>query len=51
MASFLAALWGYGTREELNAAGATVFCERPEMLGKILLSNTDFASTSVSGRS
>jgi phosphoglycolate phosphatase len=33
----VAALWGYGTREELTAAGATVFCERPEMLGKVLL--------------
>jgi phosphoglycolate phosphatase len=33
------ALWGYGTREELSAAGATVFCERPEMLGEVLLSH------------
>jgi len=33
----VAALWGYGTREELNAAGATVFCERPEMLARVLL--------------
>ena len=47
----VAALWGYGTREELNAAGATIFCERPEMLGKALLSSTGFASISVSGRS
>ena len=47
----VAALWGYGTREELNAAGATIFCERPEVLGKALLSSTGFASISVSGRS
>jgi len=32
----VAALWGYGTREELSAAGATVFCERPELLGEVL---------------
>jgi phosphoglycolate phosphatase len=25
----IAALWGYGSREELAAAGAVVFCERP----------------------
>jgi phosphoglycolate phosphatase len=33
-------LWGYGTREELSAAGATVFCEQPEMLSGILSSRT-----------
>ncbi len=26
------ALWGYGSREELSAAGATILCERPVML-------------------
>jgi phosphoglycolate phosphatase len=33
------ALWGYGSREELSAAGATVFCERPEVLNEVLSSN------------
>jgi phosphoglycolate phosphatase len=32
----VAALWGYGTREELRAAGATLFCERPELLSEVL---------------
>ena len=36
------ALWGYGTREELSAAGATLFCERPEMLSEVLSSNVAF---------
>ena len=40
----IGALWGYGTREELSAAGATVFCERPEMVGNVLLANTDLNS-------
>jgi hypothetical protein len=30
---------GYGSREELTAAGATLFCQRPEMLGEILSSH------------
>lgn len=30
------ALWGYGTREELNSAGARLFCEKPEMLSRVL---------------
>jgi phosphoglycolate phosphatase len=33
------ALWGYGSRDELVAAGATVLCERPEMLADVLLEN------------
>lgn len=28
-------LWGYGTRDELLAAGASMLCERPEGLGQI----------------
>jgi phosphoglycolate phosphatase len=31
-------LWGYGSYDELVAAGATTLCERPEALDKILLS-------------
>jgi len=31
------ALWGYGSRDELVAAGATVLCERPELLADTLL--------------
>lgn len=46
----IGALWGYGTREELSAAGATVFCDRPEMLSEMLLSNICY-STSVDKRS
>jgi phosphoglycolate phosphatase len=30
------ALWGYGTREELEQAGAHAFCERPSALGSLL---------------
>jgi phosphoglycolate phosphatase len=30
------ALWGYGSREELSAAGATIFCERPELLPAVI---------------
>jgi len=33
-------LWGYGSYDELIAAGATTLCEQPEMLDKILLSNS-----------
>ena len=33
-------LWGYGSYDELVAAGATTLCEQPEMLAKILLSNS-----------
>jgi phosphoglycolate phosphatase len=29
------ALWGFGSREELAAAGARVFCDRPEGLGAV----------------
>jgi phosphoglycolate phosphatase len=29
-------LWGYGSREELNRAGASVLCETPEFLAKHL---------------
>ena len=28
----IGALWGYGSREELSAAGATALCEHPSML-------------------
>jgi phosphoglycolate phosphatase len=31
----VAALWGFGSREELAAAGARVFCDRPEGLGAV----------------
>ena len=31
-------LWGYGSREELTAAGATVLCEQPVMLTALLQS-------------
>jgi phosphoglycolate phosphatase len=31
-------LWGYGSYDELEMAGATALCERPETLDKILLS-------------
>ena len=34
-------LWGYGSYDELVAAGATTLCEQPEMLAKILLSNSN----------
>jgi phosphoglycolate phosphatase len=33
-------LWGYGSYDELVAAGATTLCEQPEILAKILLSNS-----------
>jgi phosphoglycolate phosphatase len=33
-------LWGYGSYDELIAAGATTLCEQPEMLDEILLSNS-----------
>ncbi len=32
-------LWGYGSREELTRAGATLLCERPEALVELLSSN------------
>lgn len=32
-------LWGYGSYNELTAAGATTLCARPEMLDEILFSN------------
>jgi phosphoglycolate phosphatase len=31
----VAVLWGYGSREELAAAGAIVFCEKPYALGAL----------------
>src|SRR5215510_7360180 len=34
-------LWGYGSYDELIAAGATALCTHPEMLNDILLSNFD----------
>ena len=46
----IGALWGYGTREELSAAGATVFCDRPEMLSEMLLSNIAILPASTSDR-
>jgi phosphoglycolate phosphatase len=33
-------LWGYGSREELTAAGATLLCEQPAMLAALLQSVT-----------
>jgi phosphoglycolate phosphatase len=35
----IGALWGYGTREELLEAGASVLVERPAMLAAVLSSN------------
>ena len=35
----IGALWGYGSRDELFAAGATVLCEKPAMLGPVLSSD------------
>ena len=35
----IGALWGYGTREELVAAGATALCEEPGMVAAVLSSN------------
>ena len=32
-------LWGYGSREELTRAGATLLCERPEAMLELLSSN------------
>jgi phosphoglycolate phosphatase len=46
----IGALWGYGTREELSAAGATAFCEQPEMLSEMLLSNIAILPASTSDR-
>lgn len=38
-------LWGYGAREELTAAGATVLCAQPAMLTALLQSHaTDLAA-------
>ncbi len=31
------ALWGYGSREELTAAGAAALCERPDSLGRVAI--------------
>lgn len=31
----IAVLWGYGTRKELEAAGARVFCDHPRALGAL----------------
>jgi len=30
-------LWGYGSREELTAAGATLLCERPDQMSRIAI--------------
>jgi phosphoglycolate phosphatase len=46
----IGALWGYGTRQELSGAGATVFCERPAMLSEILSSHIAVQSASRSDR-
>ena len=34
-------LWGYGTREELANAGATVLCERPSQVAEVLTGRRD----------
>ncbi len=36
----IAVLWGYGSREELTKAGASVLCATPERLSDTLLLNT-----------
>jgi len=35
----IGALWGYGSREELTAAGATALCEQPSLLSEVLSFN------------
>lgn len=37
-------LWGYGSYDELVAAGATTLCEQPEALDNILLSHVSLSS-------
>lgn len=42
-------LWGYGSREELRAAGAKVFCEHPSSLATALSFNPALQTTAGSG--
>jgi phosphoglycolate phosphatase len=37
----IGALWGYGTRDELARAGATMLCETPRSLGSFLTERLD----------
>jgi phosphoglycolate phosphatase len=41
----IGALWGYGSREELTAAGAQVLCKQPSMLVEAVLFNTGVQPT------
>jgi len=45
----IGALWGYGSREELGAAGATVLCEQPSALAEVLSFNYALQPTAGSG--
>jgi phosphoglycolate phosphatase len=40
----IGALWGYGTREELVEAGASVLCDRPALLAEVLSSGYALSS-------
>ena len=45
----IGALWGYGSREELTAAGAAVLCEQPSLLSEALSFNFALQPTAGSG--
>ena len=45
----IGALWGYGSCEELSAAGATVLCEQPSLLSEVLSFNYASQPTAKSG--
>ena len=45
----IGALWGFGTREELRVAGATLFCERPEVLSELFLSENGIQRANTGG--
>lgn len=44
-------LWGYGSREELRAAGAQAFCAAPRDLGRVLRvsSSSDDSTAAIEG--
>ena len=46
----IGALWGYGSREELTAAGAKVLCEHPSMLVDAVPFDPGLQSTPAIGR-
>jgi phosphoglycolate phosphatase len=45
----IGALWGYGSREELTAAGAAVLCEQPSLLSAALSFDYALQPTAGSG--